>query len=336
MMKKRLFVLLTGMAVILTVGCGNKEENLTDSGAGRKKEKSEASIKKVRTLEMPITFVNDTDMDIYSLYASSTETDDWEEDILEETVLEPGEYVKVDFTYTEEETTWDFAIKDNDDNMLEYYDMDFENYGSDGITIYFNQDGTAKIGRGADEYETFLKEMEAQDSWKEEYIDYINTHEQKGYNTKYALLYIDSDEIPELYIDYGYNAAGGELCTVHRFEGENYFDSIVCGTGISYLARENMICDTGGSTGYCYNNLYIIEDAGFLEVFHGEYKEDDGNGIMLDEDGEVIHTYYLDGQRVSEEDYWSSYYSCYDEERSVSSYDQLMDKDTLLSVLNDR
>lgn len=102
---------------------------------------------------MPTTFVNNTGVDIYCLYASVSDTDDWKDDILEEDVLGTSDYAMVNFWYEPDETVWDFAIENLEGDMLEFYDIDFSDYDeSEGVTIYLNDDGTAELVEGADDY----------------------------------------------------------------------------------------------------------------------------------------------------------------------------------------
>lgn len=331
MRKKIILAMVTAMALVLSAGCGI---GVTKSESKKKaEEKSGVASQKEKVITMPITFVNNTNMDIYRLYASSTGTDDWEEDILGDAFLEPGEHIEVDFSYSEDETTWDFAIEDEEENMFEYYDMDFEDYGEEGISIFLNEDGTADIREGADSYQTIFDEE--QDAWKDYYIDYINANQSKGSNAQYTLVYIDDDAFPELYIDYGNNAAGGVVCSYHCIDGKERFEELEIGVeGSGYVPRGGIVCYNGGSMGYYQNIVYVIEDGEFLEVFNGEITEDDGNGIMLDNDGEIIYNYYMDGVKTSGEEYFDELY-CYCDIDEVSLFaDETVNKKKILSIIN--
>lgn len=176
-MKKRILVTVLGMTVVLAAGCGgNKEESKSSTSKEESKTEESISLEDVEVhetaddyeeelseeledmsaeledttveteiIEMPVTFINNTGVDVYCLYASTGDTDEWEEDLLGDTMLEPGDYVEVDFVFSADETIWDFAIEDVDGNLLEFYDLDFEGYGSDGMTVSFNDDGTVEM-----------------------------------------------------------------------------------------------------------------------------------------------------------------------------------------------
>lgn len=161
-MKKRiLYAVVAGMMMLTATGCGSDKDNTKTADSSKvEDEVDDADDTDDTDLEddedvivMPTTFVNQTGVDIYYLYASVAETDDWEEDILEEELLASDDYAMVNFWYTQDETVWDFAIEDSEGNMLEFYDIDFSDYDdSEGVTIYLNDDGTADIVEGADGY----------------------------------------------------------------------------------------------------------------------------------------------------------------------------------------
>lgn len=92
-------------------------------------------------LEFNLTVVNNTGVDIYRLYASETNTDNWEEDILGDDILYAGEQFLIVFTITEGNMDWDFAIEDSQGNMLEFYDLSFAYCDVDGATLVLDYDG---------------------------------------------------------------------------------------------------------------------------------------------------------------------------------------------------
>lgn len=99
-------------------------------------------------LDFKLTVVNNTGIDIYHLYASETDTDDWEEDILGNDILYTDESVDIIFSIGADDLEWDFAIKDIYDNQIDFYDLSFENCSADGATLileYENGEGRASL-----------------------------------------------------------------------------------------------------------------------------------------------------------------------------------------------
>lgn len=94
-----------------------------------------------RVLTLPVTVVNHTGVDIYYLFASTKDTDNWEEDILGENVLYAGESVVIKFTYDSAETEWDFAMADLEGNIVEFYGLNFADCESSEATLILEYDG---------------------------------------------------------------------------------------------------------------------------------------------------------------------------------------------------
>ena len=63
------------------------------------------------------TLVNQTGVDVYSLYVSQTVNDDWGDDILGEDVLPAGNRVDVTFE-GHSDCMWDMLVTDGDDGEL--------------------------------------------------------------------------------------------------------------------------------------------------------------------------------------------------------------------------
>lgn len=337
MKKKIILSVLIGTAFMLLAGCKKSEDELISSSSHEKgnKQKKEHSEEEPEIIEMPITFVNNTGTDIYCLYSSPSETDDWEEDILGDEILEPGDYVWVDFTYSSDSPVWDFAIEDYDRNKSEFYDLDFEDYGSDGVTIVLNNDGVADLLEDADSYETVIAEIEAQmNIWKDTYKNYISANDQRGYDTKYSLIYIDEDDIPELYIDYGCNADGCEICTINSNMAVGSQLVTVVGDSFGYLEGQNLFSDSNGSMDVGHEIVYTIENGQIIELHSGTWEAPFNDGYLLDEEGNIIYTYYWDGYLVSGDEYWNSYYSVYNQEEEMWPYDSAVDKNTIIQMID--
>lgn len=61
-----------------------------------------------------VNVVNMTKKSIHHIYISAAKVDDWEEDILGNDVLDPGETVKVTFENEHKACVWDFKAVDTD------------------------------------------------------------------------------------------------------------------------------------------------------------------------------------------------------------------------------
>ena len=92
-------------------------------------------------LRYNVHVINNTGFDIYALYASEPDVDNWEEDLLEDGILYDGERVDIEFVITEEDLDWDFAIEDFEGNVLEFYGLSFAECDVEGATLILEYDG---------------------------------------------------------------------------------------------------------------------------------------------------------------------------------------------------
>lgn len=92
-------------------------------------------------LNFNLKVINDTGFDIYALYASEKDVDDWEEDILEDEILYDGESFEIEFIITEDSLDWDFAIEDMNGDTIEFYGLSFEECDVSGATLVLKYDG---------------------------------------------------------------------------------------------------------------------------------------------------------------------------------------------------
>lgn len=122
---------------------GKDNEVQTENTSSKKKEEKSESI------VFPLEVVNDTGVDIYKLYSSQAQTDDWEEDVLGEGILYDGESITINFKlFDESSLVWDFRIEDSDGNYINFYDIDFSDCDTNGgklVLEYDGNEGTATL-----------------------------------------------------------------------------------------------------------------------------------------------------------------------------------------------
>ncbi len=171
--------------------------------------------------------------------------------------------------------------------------------------------------------------------WKQAYIDYIESGMESGIVNEasiYQLVYVNDDEIPELLINYGSVAGGGDLCT---FDGEAIQTVHLYDYGFSYMEKENMFCDSGGRMDGYYDAIYCIENGKIVELHRGDYGAEDNSHVQMDENGEPIYLYYWDDKEVSKSEYQERLLSVYDSSDTVSPYDNAYDFNEILGVIED-
>lgn len=140
--------------------------------------------------------------------------------------------------------------------------------------------------------------------WQEAYADFIHTLHVTGYlpyakDAGYSLVYLDADNIPELYID-----TGG--VTIHQII-VSFYDGRVRSinreqAGMKYLERQGLLyddsgsvsCDHDGDRGFYPCNVYRLARGNFTEIGTGWYAyQEDEEGNLLQEE------YYWEGRAVT-------------------------------------
>lgn len=92
-------------------------------------------------ITLPVTIINQTGIDIYGIYASTVDVDNWEENILGDHVLYNGDNFLIEFTYASNQTEWDFAMADSEGTLIEFYGLDFKDCNKSGATLTLEYDG---------------------------------------------------------------------------------------------------------------------------------------------------------------------------------------------------
>jgi hypothetical protein len=80
-------------------------------------------------------------MQITEIYLSAVSTNDWEEDVLGDEVLDPGDSVTVEFAFDETECRWDLMAVDRNGNEVVWENLNLCGIG----TITLKQGGMAEL-----------------------------------------------------------------------------------------------------------------------------------------------------------------------------------------------
>jgi hypothetical protein len=74
----------------------------------------------VRIGDQDFTLVNRTGVEIYAVYVSPNNEDDWGEDVLGRDTLANGESVEIEFSPKEKAKFWDIRVEDKDGGYIEW------------------------------------------------------------------------------------------------------------------------------------------------------------------------------------------------------------------------
>ena len=83
-----------------------------------------AVVLRAQSIELDFTLVNKTGVDIYKVYISPSEQDDWGKDVLDIDVLEDGESVELEFEEEEEAELWDLKVEDENGTAITWERLD--------------------------------------------------------------------------------------------------------------------------------------------------------------------------------------------------------------------
>lgn len=138
----------------------------------------------------------------------------------------------------------------------------------------------------------------AESNWKKAYLDFIEEDTKENTDLRdsaeYQLIYIDDNDIPELWIDYNATYAGGKICT---FDGRQVNSISTWSTGTcAYLERGGLFYISGGHMDNFWDSVYILRDGSFEKKAHGTCE-------VSSWEKPAIFFYEWEGERVSETQY---------------------------------
>ena len=93
-------------------------------------------------IQIPVTVVNGTGVDIAALRLSGASLDEWGYDLLDGEIMTHGTYAELLLNVDEDNLAWDMQVEDTDGNSLEWYDIDISDMPSDGFVIELLWDGS--------------------------------------------------------------------------------------------------------------------------------------------------------------------------------------------------
>ena len=93
-------------------------------------------------IQIPVTVVNGTGVDIAALRLSGASLDEWGDDLLDGEIMTHGTYAELLLNVDKDNLAWDMQVEDTDGNTLEWYDIDIGDMPSDGFVIELLWDGS--------------------------------------------------------------------------------------------------------------------------------------------------------------------------------------------------
>lgn len=152
--------------------------------------------------------------------------------------------------------------------------------------------------------------------WKKAYLDYIE--QIKNEHFEYALVYIDADDIPELYVSGDCEATGDGVCS---YKGGRLIEQRLnrIGGG-SYIHKSGLVFNFNGNMGYYTANVYKLTNNGFQNIFYGLQQEriiDIGNDQY-----DIEYDFFVGENNVTEEEFNNAIDTVFNREKSKDLHSQ--------------
>lgn len=183
-----------------------------------------------------------------------------------------------------------------DHNKNGYMDEEDSFHGREDISmeqyVRYRQEQIAK--QAENKLQWTSRRLKHFETWEEAYIDFINkmhVAESVTDDWDYSLIYVDNDEIPELFLYMG-GMASGEMIV-------SFYDGTI-GTmnrsrsGMQYIEYGGLLYNGNGNTGLYPCNVYMLEKGVFSEIGTGWYSE------YFDEQGNFEYVYFWEDCAVTE------------------------------------
>ena len=168
-------------------------------------------------------------------------------------------------------------------------------------------------------------------SWKEAYSNYIEEACEDGGGFEYALINLDDDDLPELYIDTVVEAGGEQVLAYHDGNLQCLQLSRI---GSLYLPGSGLLYNNCGHMDYYPVFIYKLYQGDFYQIGTGIWGSLDWeNGYETDENGCLIYQYEWEGTRCSEEEFHEKINELFPVADGVRA-ENWYNRSEMLSVLN--
>ena len=175
-------------------------------------------------------------------------------------------------------------------------------------------------------------EQREYNSWQEAYIDYVDNIPEEETPMGYCLIYLDDNEVPELFVQGICEAVGEKVIT---FYDNHLVIQHLSRIGSYYIEHDGLICNNCGHMDYYPVYIYVLENGSFSLLAEGlsGWISNDYNPVF-DENGQPLYEYFWQGNPVNNED---EYYQKINEVFDVASGTRpsvWYSRDDILSIIN--
>ena len=147
--------------------------------------------------------------------------------------------------------------------------------------------------------------------WKTAYLNFLE--QEKDSHNSYALVYIDGDDIPELYLSGIAEAIGDSICSYKN--GAIVEQQLNRRGGGWYIEKSGNVINQNGKMGRIYTHVYQLNEDGFILTFEALSAE---RVEILENDEYKLHYEYSIGDKtVNESEYKSAVNAAFNFENAI-------------------
>lgn len=203
-----------------------------------------------------------------------------------------------------------FAACTNKKDNVDKEDVD--STGSQSIIADVSENSKVSSSESAESDSETSTETESRvAAWKNAYLKFIEDNKETG-DEEYALVYVDNDNVPELFISGCCEAAGTIVCSYKN--GKIVSEHLNRLYGASYIPKSGLIFNFNGNMGYYSANVYKLTGNGFNNIFYGEQQE---HVIELEnEEYDFEYKFFIGEEEVSEVEFLNGIAAVFDTSKS--------------------
>lgn len=150
--------------------------------------------------------------------------------------------------------------------------------------------------------------------WKNAYLEFIERRESDYvFDYRYALIHVDDDNIPELYVIGTNEAEGDSICSYKN--GNVIEQKLERMLGGKYIERSGKFLNQNAHMGDYYSDVYTLDKNGFSHILKASYTE---RYVTSNDKIEIINEYFIDGKSVSKDEYNAAIKDVFDISQAVN------------------
>lgn len=168
---------------------------------------------------------------------------------------------------------------------------------------------------------------EDNDEWKQLYIDYINEIDDRTKSSfDYSLIYIDSDDIPELCLTGRYAMAGDVLCWINNNSVQE--ETALGAYGTSYIEKGGLLFNTGGRQGAYFDKVFSFDGKNLELSINGIYNEVNLNTLDF--------VYHINEEEVTQKEYEDRIDSAFNKSKAIKVSDETYSKEEIIDFIKNK